>query len=392
MLGMLCSRQPDQDTKVVFFRNVVLIIFSLSIFNNSLAFDSKNDVLQTYLSEGGFNDSVVDLVRERKVFHGMAGYYNNVDYYLITPTEITAISDKHQLELFDEQWVVAAGRYNVLATKVKEFSGSLDQVFSDLDNLNSEVSNVVLASKPELTLIDENLDRVRYAHLWKPFRQLTLFVEYCLVSLQSIFSTSWAWALVLLTIVIKVLLFPLAVFTASVQRKVSKVRSELEPKLDLIKQNYDGEEAHQRLIAAHKELGVSPFYSLKPMIPTLIQIPILISVFNALGEMPQFHNQSFLWIDNLAYPDRVFDLGFSASLFGSTLNFLPFIMTIITVLSTVLLVDNEMSDLAMKNQKRKLYLMAGVFFLLFYPFPAVMVLYWTLVNLWSLLQRLIFKI
>ena len=53
------------------------------------------------------------------------------------------------------------------------------------------------------------------------------------------------------------------------QRRVSQVQAQLAPQLAEIKANYDGEEAHNRLMAAHKSLGVLPFYTLKPMLVLL---------------------------------------------------------------------------------------------------------------------------
>jgi YidC/Oxa1 family membrane protein insertase len=175
--------------------------------------------------------------------------------------------------------------------------------------------------------------------------------------------------------------------TTNFQRKVSQVQSSLAPKLADIKANYDGEEAHNRLMAAHKELGVSPFYTLKPMLGSFIQIPILIATFNALGEMPQFVGQSFLWIKDLAYPDAIMQFSFAVPMFGDSLNLLPFLMTIITIYSTRVFQNKHAPEAEVKRQKRNLYFMAFAFFILFYPFPAVMVLYWALANILQFIQQ-----
>jgi YidC/Oxa1 family membrane protein insertase len=143
---------------------------------------------------------------------------------------------------------------------------------------------------------------------------------------------------------------------------------------------------------AHKELGVSPFYTLKPMLGSLIQVPILIAVFNALGEMPQLDGESFLWIENLAYPDSIGHLPFAIPMFGDTISLLPFIMTAVTLYSTIIFRNRHAPEAEVKSQKRNLYLMAGAFFILFYPFPAAMVLYWTLANMLQTIQQQVIKI
>ena len=140
-------------------------------------------------------------------------------------------------------------------------------------------------------------------------------------------------------------------------------------------------------MAAHKELGVSPFYTLRPMLGSFIHIPIMIAIFNALGEMPQFAGQSFLWIKDLAYPDAIIQLLFTIPMFGDSINLLPFLMTIITVYSVIVFQNKYASEAEVKRQKRNLYFMAFAFFVLFYSFPAVMVLYWSLVNILQIIQQ-----
>jgi len=185
---------------------------------------------------------------------------------------------------------------------------------------------------------------------------------------------------------------PKGVMTVRFQRRASKVQTLLEPQLASIKTNYDGEEAHNRLIAAHKEAGVSPFFTLKPVLGSLVQVPILVAVFNALGEMPQLDAHSFLWIESLAYPDTLGHLSFGVPMFGDTISLLPFIMTAVTLCSTIIYRNRHSTKLAIKRQKRNLYLMAAGFFILFYPFPSAMVLYWALANILQTIQQQIIKI
>ena len=90
-----------------------------------------------------------------------------------------------------------------------------------------------------------------------------------------------------------------------------------------------------KIMEAHKNLGVSPFFSLRPMLVTLIQFPILIATFNALGEMPQFQGVSFLWIEDLAYPDSLASLPTRLAIFGSEVSLLPFVMSALTLASMI---------------------------------------------------------
>ena len=120
---------------------------------------------------------------------------------------------------------------------------------------------------------------------------------------------------------------------------------------------------------------------------TLVQLPILIAVFNALAEMPQLGGQSFLWVNNLAYPDQLASLGQAIPLFGSSVSLLPLLMTLIALCSTVVFKNRYAEITEIKRQKRNLYLMAALFFVLFYPFPAAMVLYWLSANALHAIQQ-----
>ncbi len=358
---------------------LVSVVFSISV--NASASDeilsSFKKSPETFISEK---------IEEKHTFYGLASYYNKANYYIVDSGNIEKIDNNASIVLDQTQWFVAAGRFNVLAIKQSGLSINIDD--SKLVINNPTILNEInMAKKPELSSISPELDQVRYANLWTPLAWLAKIVESSLVLIQAYLVGSWGWSVVVFAIFLKFLLLPIGIMTNSFQRRVSQVQTKLAPKLAEIKKNYDGEEAHNRLMAAHKELGVSPFYTLKPILGSFIQIPILIAVFNALGEMPQFDGQSFLWIENLAYPDSIAHLPFAIPMFGSTVNLLPFLMTIITIYSTIAFRNKHASEAEMKRQKRNLYYMAITFFVLFYPFPAVMVLYWTLANILQYVQQ-----
>ncbi len=81
-----------------------------------------------------------------------------------------------------------------------------------------------------------------------------------------------------------------------------------------------------------------------------------------------------------------------SNLFGDTISLLPFIMTVVTLYSTVIFQNRHAPEAEITRQKRNLYLMAVAFFVLFYPFPAAMVLYWVLANLLQTIQQQIVRI
>ena len=326
-------------------------------------------------------------------FFGLASYYNNTNYYVVNKASINKIGIDKKTILQEDEWLAVVSRQNVLA--VKASGVSIDLVGSNL-SIDSQITSISplikIIAKSELSSIAPELDQIRYIHLWKPLAWLAKVIESALVLIQENIYSNWGWSIVIFSVLLKLLLLPVGVMTVKLQRKVSQVQTKLAPKLAEIKATYDGEEAHNLLMAAHKELGVSPFYTLKPMLGSFIQVPILIAVFNVLGEMPQLDGQSFLGIENLAFPDAIGHFPFSIPMFGSTISLLPIIMTAITMYSTVIFQNRHALDAEIKRQKRNLYFMAAAFFVLFYPFPAAMVLYWTLANILQTIQQQLVKI
>ncbi len=326
-------------------------------------------------------------------YYGLASYYNTTNYYVVSKASVTKIELEYATILQEDEWLAVVSRLNVLAVKAPGLSVKLADtnliVDSQAVSTNASIKTI---AKSELSTIASELDQLRYIQLWKPLAWLARIVESALVLIQRYIFDNWGLSIIVFAVLLKIVLLPVGMLTARIQGEVNQIQTQLAPKLAEIKASYDGEEAHNLLMAAHKELGVSPLYTLKPMLGTIIQVPIWIAVFNALGEMPQLDGQSFLWIDNLALPDIVGRLSFAIPLLGDKISLLPFIMTAATLGATILFKNRHTSALEMRRQKRNLYLMAVAFFVLFYPFPAAMVLYWTMANILYAIQQQLIKI
>ena len=169
--------------------------------------------------------------------------------------------------------------------------------------------------------------------------------------------------------------------TKKFQNEVNNHKTALKPIFQDIKKNYKGEVAHKKTMQAYKDRGITPYFTLKPMIITLLTLPILIAIFNVLGETVTLQASSYLWVDDIAYPDQIARLGFSVPFLGSTLSLMPFLMAAVTIVSAYLTPDFSATNEASKSQRRNLFFMAVFFFVLFYPFPFAMVFYWTVFNL-----------
>jgi YidC/Oxa1 family membrane protein insertase len=383
---------------MMFIRALCVLLFLLAHFGVSAGELSANASRDVALTELVMNDTDVFIkkfVQEHYTFYGLASYYNNVNYFIVESDGLLSIDNNNVFKLHENQWFAAVGRFNVLLIKASSVSFQVGDTGLKIlapEGWKQQDVVVKLGTKPELPSIAPELNQIRYSHLWGPLAWLSKCVEFSVVAIQTYIVSNWGLAIVVFSILLKLALLPVGVMTVRFQRRVSQIQFQIAPHLSEIKKHYKGEEAHNRLMAVHKSLGVTPFFTLKPMLGSFIQVPILVAVFNALGEMPQFQNQSFLWMDNLAYPDVIFSLPFSVPMFGDVVSLLPLAMTAITLISTLIYKNPHAPESEIKRQKRNLYLMAASFLVLFYPFPAAMVLYWALANILQTIQQQIIRI
>ena len=314
------------------------------------------------------------IVRDTYEFSGLAAYYNQVFFYSVRDGVVSELSSTQIVDLTDDAWLVAAGRFSAIAIR-----GAKSRVVIEDDqsiiklSTSGENGDLTVHDKALLGKISADLDQVKYQNLWGPFAWMAGLAEATVGRLQS-WLNNWFLTLAAFSLLVKILLYPLNRLTHTAQIRMETIKAEITPRINEIKAHLDGEEAHNQIMAAHKELGVSPFYTLKPLLFTLIQIPVLIATFNALGEYGPVRGAEFLWVSDLAYPDSIGKLPTSLPLVGAELSLLPVIMAAVSL------------ALGYLSNKRQIsigsILLATGFLILFYPFPAVLVLYWTLVNVW----------
>lgn len=221
--------------------------------------------------------------------------------------------------------------------------------------------------------------------LWRWMRGLAFGLMRILEWLHA-FTFSWGLAICLLAVLVRLLLYPLARWALSSQQRFSEVQRLIQPKMARIKKKYKGGEQSERILKLYEKHGVSPLAGLKPLLIVLIQIPVFVALFHVLGQAFELRQAPFLWMDSLAEPDRLFKFGVELPFFGAYFNLLPVLMAVSTLITIKLSPAPASSDADRRRQNIFLGLMALAFFLLFYPFPSGMVLYWTIANALHIVQ------
>lgn len=242
----------------------------------------------------------------------------------------------------------------------------------------------------ELRVVSPSLTQMLFAALWEPLRWLCYGLYFLLGWILSQVASPGI-AIILLSLAVKIILSPLTWLADRWQKDVNRIQSRIQPRIAEIKSGHRGEEAHRLTLQVYRDEGVHPLFTLKSLAGFAIQVPMFIAAFDMLADNFALSGAHFLWIEDLAAPDRLMELPFALPFFGAHLNLLPFVMTAVTLLSAITLRDESLTPVLLKKQQRQLYLMAGFFLLLFYTFPAGMVLYWTANNVWHLLKVQIFR-
>jgi YidC/Oxa1 family membrane protein insertase len=236
-----------------------------------------------------------------------------------------------------------------------------------------------------LRVVAPELGGMLFASLWEPLRWLCFGLFFLLAAISAGVGNAGV-AIMLLSLAVKIILWPLTRVAERWQQEVNRMQGRIQPRIAAIRREFRGEEAHDRTLQVYRDEGVHPMFTLKSLAGFAIQVPMFIAAFDMLADNYALAGAGFLWIGDLSAPDRFARLPFAVPFFGAELNVLPAVMTLLTGVSAWAQRDASLTPELLRRQQRQLYLMAGAFFLLFYTFPAGMVLYWTANNAWHLVK------
>ena len=199
---------------------------------------------------------------------------------------------------------------------------------------------------------------------------------------------NWGVAIIILTILLKLALFPLS----KKQQMGTLKMQELQPKLQAIQNKYKNDQQKQamELQKLYKEANYSPTSGCLPMI---LQMLVLFAMFDLFNNYFEFRGAMFIpgWIPDLSVGDSIYTLGFNFPFLGNQIRILPVIY-----LASQLLFGKITQNGGMTSQtpgggamKFMTYGMPIIFFFLFYNAPAGLLLYWTISNIIQMVQQIV---
>ena len=257
----------------------------------------------------------------------------------------------------------AAHTYNMRKAAGNYLTGYYDSALVVAPGTQGETfTSLYLGPKDQdrLAEISENLDlTIDYGWLWWVAQPL-----FWLLQMMFAIAGNWGWAIVLLTILVKLAFFPLS---AASYRSMANMRR-VAPKLTSLREQYgdDRQKLSQEMMALYKKEKINP---LGGCLPILVQMPVFIALYWVLMESVELRQAPFmLWLEDLSLKDPYF--------------ILPLIM------GASMFIQMQLNPTPPDPmQARVMKLMPVIFTVFFLFFPAGLVLYWVVNNILSIAQQ-----
>ncbi|MDD5465608.1 MAG: membrane protein insertase YidC [Candidatus Omnitrophica bacterium] len=181
---------------------------------------------------------------------------------------------------------------------------------------------------------------------------------------------NWGWAIIILSIAVYLLLFPLSLK----QMRSMKEMQVLQPKIEAMRKEFkdNPQRLNKEIMQLYKEHKVNP---LSGCLPLLLQMPIFFALYQALIRSVALRGAHFWWITDLSSPDKLFVFKNSIPFLGNQLNILPILMAIGMYVQQKISMGKAVGEAA-QQQKIMSIIMPIMFGVIFYQMPSGLVLYW----------------
>jgi YidC/Oxa1 family membrane protein insertase len=234
----------------------------------------------------------------------------------------------------------------------------------------------------------EELELNRLVHLgWGILGWINRFAVIPIFNFLQNYISSYGLIILLLTLIIKVVLYPLTYksYLSTAKMKV------LKPQVDEINAKIPKEkpmERQQAMMALYKKAGVNPMGGCLPM---LLQFPILIAIFNFFPSSIELRHQSFLWASDLSSYDSIFNLPFTIPFYGDHVSLFCLLMTITNLVYTWMNQEMTQSSQTMPGMKTMMYIMPVMFLFFFNDSASGLSYYYFISTLFTIGQTLMMR-
>lgn len=225
-----------------------------------------------------------------------------------------------------------------------------------------------------------------FSFISSPFAKFLFF----LMNLFHTICGSWAVSIVLLTIALRAMMYPLNTWSI---RSTLKMQ-EIGPRIKAVQERHkkDPNKARAEIVQLYKESGVNPLMGCLPM---LLQMPFLFGMFYLLKSSFPLRGAVFVpgWIDDLAAPDVLFSWSQPLWFIGNEFHLLPVLMGVTMFLQSKMSASSKApasskEALDAQNQQKMMgRLMSVLFAVMFYKFPSGLNIYFMFSTLLGVVQQ-----
>lgn len=226
--------------------------------------------------------------------------------------------------------------------------------------------------KSEVDAFDSSVSHTIRLMSWKPMNALAKFMLWALISLKS-FCGSYGWAIIILTAIVRILLWPVTHKANMAMKRMQLYK----PEMDAIRSQYkdDSQTMNMKMMELYKKEGINP---MRGCLPLFLQLPIFMALYFSLDAAVELRHVAFWWAADLSQPDTVF------TLFGLPINPLVIVMT-----GLMLFQQRLMPAAGDPMQQKMMMIMPIVMLFILYNLPSGLTLYWTVSQIFSILQMLL---
>jgi len=223
-----------------------------------------------------------------------------------------------------------------------------------------------------LTAFDPQTQYILHLSFVAPMEWISKMLLKFLIMLKDLCCGSYGWAIIVLTIIVRLLLWPVTQKANNSMKKMQKLQPMIQ---DIRAKHKDNPQVmNTKIMELYREQHVNP---LGGCLPILLQIPVFIALYSTIDSAAELRHVSFMWAKDLAQPDTV------ASIMGFGINPLVLVMTALMVL------QQKMTPSPMDPMQQKMMLIMPVVMLIFlYSLPSGLTLYWTVSQIFSIFQLL----
>lgn len=350
-------------------------------------FEERNSAIYYKFKEGNVQElnAAGDDAADNKAFVKWVAFKNQFFSSVLIANQDFASADFASIELKNDYFL----KFFSTDLTVKDYDWSKENPAGFTLFLGPNQYSLLSDLDKQVTPNDD-LELTRLIPLgWSMFRWINTCVIIPVFDFLGSFGWNYGIVILLLTLLIKLVLFPLSYKSYKSQAKM-KI---LAPEVKAINDKYPGTEnamiRQQKTMDLYRKAGASPFSG---CLPLLLQMPILFAVFSFFPSCIDLRGQSFLWAHDLSAPDAIISwqthIPIISDYFGNHISLFCLLMTVTNIMYTRITMASQPSQGGMKWM---MYLMPVFFLVFFNNYAAGLSYYYFLSLLITILQTYVIR-